>query len=253
MAARRQTPARAERAAIETVKVQINGSTLADYQDWEARAGALDDPRDELTGFSAWYAECEAEWIARAREVGLWRQAGRSEKSDARECRRRSETVGHLRRDDGLVVHFLVVAEEAATVFRARHCRTVPVFSLGQHWTDEQRLTWEEFIGGASCRGCGRGFVGAPEWKPVLTRSPEEAVAIEREEAVFRELHPDCHTVSWRYGPTGVTHCSECCPPPPLSPRQGEQIARIIADIVIRINEDEARLERRWAATGTDA
>lgn len=178
VAARRQTPARAERAAIETVKVQINGSTLADYQDWEARAGALDDPRDELTGFSAWYAECEAEWIARAREVGLWRQAGRSEKSDARECRRRSETVGHARRDDGLVVHFLVVAEEAATVFRARHCRTVPVFSLGQHWTDEQRLTWEEFIGGASCRGCGRGFVGAPEWKPVLTRSPEEAEAI---------------------------------------------------------------------------
>jgi hypothetical protein len=40
---------------------------------------------------------------------------------------------------------------------------------------------------------------------------------VEREEATFQALHPNCASITWRYGSTGVTHCCECCPPSGLS------------------------------------
>ena len=249
MAGRRPSPQRAERAAIEAIEVLITGDTRGDYEAWARRAAELDDPRDELTRFSEWYPACERDWLGEAAARGLWTPDERPEKSDAKECRRRAETIGHARRDDGLVVHFAVDDEDERLVFRARYCRTVPVFHLAQHWTEEQRLSWEEFVGGAVCRGCGRGFVGAPEWKPTMKRTPEEAEALEGEQAAFKALHPTCATMTWCYGSTGVTHCSECCPPPPLSPRQEDVIARILADIILRVHSDEAGIERRWERT----
>ena len=50
--------------------------------------------------------------------------------------------------------------------------------------------------------------------------------------------------MTWCYGSTGVTHCSECCPPPPLSPRQGGVIARILADIILRPHMSDDALAR---------
>ncbi len=122
-----------------------------------------------------------ARLIEEAAARGVWTTAVRPEKPDARECRRRAETIGHVQRDDGLVVHFAVDDVDEQLVFRARYCRTVLVFHLAQHWTEERRLSWEEFVAGAVCRGCGRAFVGAPEWKPLIKRTPEEAEALERE------------------------------------------------------------------------
>ncbi len=246
MAGRRPGPQRAERAAIEAVEVLISGSARDDYEAWARRAAALDDPRDELTHFSEWYPGCERDWLGAAAARGLWTPAERPEKSDAKECRRRAETVGHVRRHDGVVVHFAVEVGDERLVFRARYCRAVPVFHLARRWTEEQRLSWEEFAGGAACRRCGRGFVGAPEWKPATKHTPEEAEAFEREGAGYRALYPTCATMSWQYGPTGVTHCSEWCPPPPLSPQQGQGIARILAGVIVRVQHDKASLERRW-------
>jgi hypothetical protein len=133
-------------------------------------------------------------------------------------------------------------------VFRAACCRVVPVVTMARRWTDAQRLTWEEFAGGAACRGCGRGLLGGPEWKPVLQRTLDEVAAFEEEEAAFRVLHPDCGGPRWRYGSSGLTHCSECCPPPPLSPGQSAHIARILADIVLRSGAEEAARAARWKA-----
>ena len=251
MATRRPSPQRAERAALEGIEIEIVGDTRRDYEAWVQRAALLEDQRDAVTRFSVWYPTCEQQWLDCAVERGIWTSSERSDKADARDCRRRAETVGHARRDDGLVVHFVVEASPDRVAFRAKYCRTVPVFHLDRHWTDEQRLTWEEFTSGAVCRGCGRGFVGAPEWKPILKRTPEEAAALDREEAAYKALHPTCATMTWRYGSTGVTHCSECCPPPPLSPEQEKGIARILADVILRTHREKAELERRWEKTAS--
>jgi hypothetical protein len=114
-------------------------------------------------------------------------------------------------------------------------------------------MTWEEFISGQPCRGCGRGFVGARERKPILLRTPEEAEATEREDAEFRAMHPNCATMTWAYGSTGVTHCSECCPMPPLSPDQVKTIARIVVESLQQQDRDAADTERRWRATSDTA
>jgi hypothetical protein len=191
MTGRRPSPQRAERAAAEAIEVLVTGHTRGDYEAWARRAAMLDGPRDEVTRFSQWYPACECAWLEDAAARGVWTPAEQPEKSDARECRRRAETIGHTRRDDGLVVHFVLKDAGDRLVFRAQYCRTVPVFHLAQHWTEEQRLSWEEFAGGAVCRGCGMGFVGAREWAPTLMRTPEEAVALEREEAAFKGAPPD--------------------------------------------------------------
>jgi hypothetical protein len=68
------------------------------------------------------------------------------------------------------------------------------------------------------------------------------------EEADFRARHPTCASMTWVYGSTGVTHCSECCPMPPLSPRQVEVITRIAVDVVKRQHQEALALERRWRA-----
>jgi hypothetical protein len=120
-------------------------------------------------------------------------------------------------------------------------------------WTDEQRLTWEEFTHGERCRGCGRGFVGGLEWKPTLQRTPEEAELADLEQAEFQARHPDCASITWRYGSSGVTHCCECCPPPPLSPEQTRSLARIVTDIVLRLHAQEAEVERRWRGSAEKA
>jgi hypothetical protein len=240
---------RSPRAAIQAVGVQMTEAECDDFDGWLRQATVAGGPCEPLIRFATWYPAVVQRWFDAAAASGVW-EGGREPGRVARGyCRHPSQALSHAERGDGLVVHFVVDTTSRPYAFRARWCREAPEVPFTKHWTDDQRLTWEEFTGGQPCRGCGRGFVGAPEWKPILRRTPEEAGAIEREQAEFRALHPSCARMTWSYGSTGVTHCSECCPAPPLSPQQAKQIARIVVDMVQQQHQDALDLERRWRAT----
>jgi hypothetical protein len=93
-------------------------------------------------------------------------------------------------------------------------------------WTDADRLTWEEFIGGVPCQGCGRPFLGddtsqrdGESWSTYRAR-------MEPIQAEFKASHPD-HGTRWTVG-GGPFHCRRCCAPHPLSPEQIRQISQIM-------------------------
>jgi hypothetical protein len=93
-------------------------------------------------------------------------------------------------------------------------------------WTDDDRLSWEEFSGGVPCQGCGRSFLGdetsqrnGEPWQAYRERMKP----IEEE---FRSRHPD-HGTSWTIG-GGPSHCRRCCAPHPLSPEQIASINQIM-------------------------
>jgi hypothetical protein len=92
-------------------------------------------------------------------------------------------------------------------------------------WSDEDRLTWEELIGGVPCQACGRPFLGDER-----SQREGESWAAYRErtapiETEFRSRHPE-HGPSWTVG-GGPAHCRRCCAPHPLSPDQIRQLNRI--------------------------
>lgn len=238
------------RAAIQAVVVELVDDECDQFDDWLRRATAAGGPPEPFVRFATWYPDAVGRWFDAAEAVGVW-EAGHDPGRPARgNCRRPSEVLSHAKRGDGVVVHFVVDAGRRPFVFRARVCCDAPPVMHAPRWTDDQRLTWEEFIRGEPCRGCGRGFVGAHERKPIMHRTPEEAEAIGHEEAEFRALHPNCATMTWAYGNTGVTHCSDCCPMPPLSPDQVKTIARIVMEVVQQQDQDAIDTERRWRATG---
>jgi hypothetical protein len=93
-------------------------------------------------------------------------------------------------------------------------------------WTDDDRLSWEEFSGGVPCQGCGRPFLG----DETSQRDGEPWLAYRERmkpiEAEFKSGHPD-HGTSWTVG-GGPSHCRRCCAPHPLSPVQIESINQIM-------------------------
>lgn len=93
-------------------------------------------------------------------------------------------------------------------------------------WAEDDRLTWEEFIGGVPCQGCARPFLGDE-----TSQREGESWAAYRErtapmEAAFRARHLD-HGTSWTVG-GGPAHCRRCCAPHPLSPDQIRQLNQIV-------------------------
>lgn len=237
------------RAQLQAVTVEMTAAECDAHDAWRDRAIAVGGPLEPLIKFADWYAGPAERWFVAAAEAGVWEPSPESRGRGWRDCRRPLEALAHSERSDGVLIHHLVDAESRPYAFRARWCRDASPFAFTQRWTDDEQLTWEEFLAGEPCRACGRGFVGGPEWKPILQRTPEEAAAWEREEAAFRALHPGCPTFSWRYGSSGLTHCAQCCPRPPLSPRQSDDIARILVDIVMRQEREAGDLERRWRGT----
>ncbi len=92
-------------------------------------------------------------------------------------------------------------------------------------WTDDDRLSWEEFIGGVPCQGCGRPFRGDETSQRDGEAWPAYRERMAPIEAEFRARHPE-HGTSWTVG-GGPAHCRRCCAPHPLSPDQIRQLSQI--------------------------
>jgi hypothetical protein len=98
--------------------------------------------------------------------------------------------------------------------------------------TEVQRLTWEQYLAGEPCRGCGRPMEDATLWsgsgKGLIHLSEEERVQYDSEEQHFKVRHADCNAHRWTVGGSLTTHCGKCCPPPPMSPDQTARIATLL-------------------------
>jgi hypothetical protein len=92
-------------------------------------------------------------------------------------------------------------------------------------------LTWEAYLTGEPCPGCGLPYRDEEPWefKGAMYFTDQERARYDAEDARLRKAHPDCQ--SGRHSVSGslTTHCFKCCPMPPLSPRQREKIGRILS------------------------
>ena len=238
---------RQERAAVEAIEVRLDPKAAAAYRAWAKRVAALPETPAQLLRFAPWYEPAERTWLERAAAAEAW-VPDEPDTMDRQYCRAPAEALGHTRRADGRVLHLVASDDGEAVLLRARYCRMATIFRIERRWTEEQRLTWEELVAGQPCKGCGRSLFGTFEHKPILQRTPAEAVLHDAEEAAFVAFHPDCRTTRWSYGSTGLTHCSACCPPPPLGPEQSQRIARILVGIAEDVARRDADLARRWEA-----
>ena len=243
---------RSERAAVERIEVLLEPKAAAEYRAWAARAAALSETPAQLVQFAPWYPPAERAWLEQAAAAGVW-IAAEPDAMDREYCRAPVEALGHTRRADGLVLHFVAAEDGGAVALRARYCRVATIYQTEIRWTDDRRLSWEELEAGTPCKGCGRSLFGTFEHRPILQRTPEEAELHDAEEAAFRALHPNCHASRWSHGSTGLTHCSACCPPPPLGPEQSREIARILVGATRSAAERDVELARRWEATAPTA
>jgi hypothetical protein len=234
------------RSPLENVGVALTAGEKVNYATWRKRATALGESPNRVLRFALWYPALLERWTALARERDVWGSDNRWDDKRDDYCRREADYMAHHVAAGGLTVHLVVEEADAELRLAARYCRTAPPAFPAPRWTDDQRLTWEQMTSGEVCRGCGRGFWGAPEWKPILQRSPEEEVAFAIEEAAFKALHPDCPTMRWSFAGGGLTHCSMCCPPPPFGPDQGKRIAKLLVEIAIGAASRDADLEQRW-------
>src|SRR5579885_966311 len=98
--------------------------------------------------------------------------------------------------------------------------------------TDDMRLSWEEYLAGLPCRGCGLPYRADEPWsgsaKGTMYYTEEERAAHDAEAARFRAAHPDCHAIRHSVQGSVVQHCGRCCPPPPLSPEQWQKIVALL-------------------------
>jgi len=94
-------------------------------------------------------------------------------------------------------------------------------------WTDDDRLSWEEFAGGVPCQGCGHPFLGDETRQRDGEPWPAYRERMGPIEAEFKSRHLD-HGSRWTVG-GGPLHCGRCCAPHPLSPAQIEQMAQILS------------------------
>lgn len=105
-------------------------------------------------------------------------------------------------------------------------------------------LTWEAYVAGEPCPGCGRPYRDAEPWesKGTMYFTDDERTRYEAEEARYKAAHGNCH--AHRHGVSGslTMHCGRCCPPPPMS---GEQIERI-SSVFSRIQKTPDYELMRW-------
>ncbi|MGD8202154.1 hypothetical protein ACQE98_16065 [Ornithinimicrobium sp. W1679] len=92
-------------------------------------------------------------------------------------------------------------------------------------------LAWEQYIAGEPCSGCGLPYRDERprEVRGTMNSTGEERARYEAEEVRYMWDHPGCH--SHRHSVSGSLkmHCGRCCPPPPRSPEQRQEIGRLLS------------------------
>lgn len=96
---------------------------------------------------------------------------------------------------------------------------------------DTLPLTWEKYAAGEPCPGCRRPYRDEEHWDfhGTMKFSDDERARHEAEHERYKRDHSACG--SHRHSVSGslTTHCGKCCPPPPLSPTQRADVARIFS------------------------
>ena len=116
--------------------------------------------------------------------------------------------------------HGAVLAEEEA----ARQTRK------RQEWVaNGTYLSRAELEARVPCHGCSQPIIDdLGQWPPLMKLDDEQKRDYEAADAAFKSRHPDCHSSRWSMAGSRTTHCSFCCPPPPLSERQIQKIKAIL-------------------------
>jgi hypothetical protein len=97
------------------------------------------------------------------------------------------------------------------------------------------RLSGEELEAGVPCRGCGLPIIdGLGDRPPLLKLTEAERAEFDAADAYYLARHRSCHSHRWSMSGSRTQHCGYCCPPPPLSRDQIEQISRILSSTTQR-------------------
>ena len=89
---------------------------------------------------------------------------------------------------------------------------------------DDLQLPYEAYAAGEACRACGRALLG----EPALGADEESLALIDSDNAEFRAEHAACNMGVWRLEDNRVEHCHLCCPFPPLSPAQRDELRQLL-------------------------
>lgn len=94
---------------------------------------------------------------------------------------------------------------------------------------DVPGLTWDEYIAGRPCPGCGLPYRDEERWESrgTMHMSADERARYDAEDTRFNEAHGECHAVRHSDSGSLTTHCGKCCPMP-LSPGQIEAVGRLL-------------------------
>jgi hypothetical protein len=234
------------RSPLERIAIPLTPAEVTEYAAWRERQQSLGVPALHVLRFATWYGPAVSRWVTLAVEAGFWGEQEQWDDGRDNYCRRPDVGLAHRTGDDRLTVHLEVEEDASGARLVVRYCRIAAPAMPPPRWTDAQRLSFEELVSGVACRGCGRGCSGGPEWKPLMQRDPEDQVALDAEDAAFKQLHPDCGATRWSISGGGVTHCSVCCPPPPFGPDQTRHIARLLVEAATAAAVRDQDLERRW-------
>jgi hypothetical protein len=97
-------------------------------------------------------------------------------------------------------------------------------------YTDEMRLSWDEYQNGEHCRGCDRPLRDDQPWefRGTNNMNPAERQRYDGEERRYSKSHQGRHAHRWSIDGSLTTHCGRRCPPPPLSPNQITKLVQLL-------------------------
>lgn len=96
------------------------------------------------------------------------------------------------------------------------------------------QLSYEAYKAGEPCRVCGRAIRG----EAARCTGEESLALMDADNAAFRAEHEDCPIGVWKLQDHRVEHCHVCCPFPPLSPQQREEIWALLFQPRVRTVQD---------------
>lgn len=117
-----------------------------------------------------------------------------------------------------------LLSESWAQAFEARRMK----------WAvDDPQQPHEAYASGEPCRACGRALLG----EPTLGADEESLALIDADNAEFRAEHEACGMGVWHLEDHQVEHCHLCCPFPPLSASQRDDLWRLLAQPSVRADQ----------------